>query len=54
MNVIAAPRTPTFLDAVIGNQDFITGFKPRIGGRHLRVVALAAFPPSPSPGWQPF
>jgi type IV secretion system protein VirB4 len=42
---IAAPRTPTFLDAVIGNQDFITGFKPRIGGRHLRVVALAAFPP---------
>ncbi len=45
MSTIAALRTPTFLDAVIGNQDFITGFKPRIGGRHLRVVALAAFPP---------
>ena len=42
---VAAPRTPTYLDAVLGNQDLIAGFKPRIGGRHIRVVALAGFPP---------
>src|SRR6266849_4067029 len=42
---IATPRSPIFLDAVLGNQDFIAGFKPRIGGRHIRVVALSGFPP---------
>jgi type IV secretion system protein TrbE len=42
---IAAPRPPIFLDAVLGNHDFIAGFKPRIGGRHMRVVALSGFPP---------
>src|SRR5579863_4265916 len=42
---IALPGTPTYLDAILGNQDLIAGFKPRIGGRHVRVVALAGFPP---------
>jgi len=42
---VAGPRPPIFLDAVLGNQDLIAGFKPRIGGRHIRVVALAGFPP---------
>ena len=42
---ISAPRPPTLLDTVLGNQDLIAGFKPLIGGRHLRVVALAGFPP---------
>jgi type IV secretion system protein VirB4 len=42
---IVAPRPPIFLDAILGNQDFIAGFKPRIGGRHIRVVALSGFPP---------
>ncbi len=37
--------SPIFLDTVVGNQDFIAGFRPRIGGRHIRVVALAGFPP---------
>jgi type IV secretion system protein VirB4 len=42
---IAVPGTPTYLDAILGNQDVIAGFKPRVGGRHIRVVALAGFPP---------
>ena len=42
---VAAPTTPTYLDAVLGNQDLIAGFKPRIGGTHIRVIALAGFPP---------
>ena len=41
---VRAPRHPVPLDAVLGNQDFVPGFKPRIGGRHLRVIALAGFP----------
>ena len=45
MTRIAAPRSPIYLDAVLGNQDFIAGFKPRVGGRHVRVVALSGFPP---------
>jgi type IV secretion system protein VirB4 len=45
MTLIRPPSVPTYLDAIIGNQDFIAGFRPRIGGRHIRVVALAGFPP---------
>ena len=45
MSQVSVPGTPTYLDAILGNQDLIAGFKPRIGGRHIRVVALAAFPP---------
>src|SRR5260370_5351078 len=42
---VKAPRGAIPLDAVLGNQDFIPGFKPRIGGRHIRVVSLGGFPP---------
>ena len=45
MTRIGEPRSPIHLDAVLGNQDFIAGFKPRISGRHIRVVALSGFPP---------
>ena len=42
---LTTPGTPTYLDAVVGNQDLVAGFRPRIGGRHLRIVALSGFPP---------
>lgn len=42
---IKAPNGAVPLDGVLGNQDFIPGFRPRIGGRHLRVVSLGGFPP---------
>ena len=41
---VRAPRGIVPLDSVLGNQDLITGFKPRIGGRHLRVISLSGFP----------
>jgi len=41
---VKAPRHPVPLDAVLGNQDFVPGFKPRVGGQHIRVVSLAGFP----------
>jgi len=42
---VKAPSGAIPLDAVLGNQDFIPGFKPRVGGRHIRVVSLGGFPP---------
>jgi type IV secretion system protein TrbE len=42
---LSAPFAPTYLDAVVGNQDLVAGFRPRIGGRHLRIIALSGFPP---------
>ncbi|MGO9605796.1 MAG: conjugal transfer protein TrbE [Candidatus Binataceae bacterium] len=42
---VKAPSEPIALDAVLGNQDFVPGFKPRIGGRHIRVISLGGFPP---------
>lgn len=41
---VKAPRGIVPLDSVLGNQDFITGFTPKIGGRHIRVISLAGFP----------
>jgi len=42
---LTTPGTATYLDAVVGNQDLVAGFRPRIGGRHLRIIALSGFPP---------
>jgi type IV secretion/conjugal transfer VirB4 family ATPase len=44
MSRIVPPRGSVPLDTILGNQDFIPGFKPRIGGRHIRVIALSGFP----------
>jgi type IV secretion system protein TrbE len=41
---MAAPRGVVPLDAVLGNQDFVTGSDIRVGGRHVRVVSLAGLP----------
>ena len=39
-----APKFANYLDAVLGNHRFVSGFKPAVGGRHIRVVAPAGFP----------
>lgn len=51
---VKAPSGAIPLDAVLGNQDFIPGFKARVGGRHIRVVALGGSLPSRMPSWRPF
>jgi len=38
------PKFANYVDAVLGNHRFVTGFKPTIGGRHIRIVAPAGFP----------
>ena len=44
MSRVIPPRGMVPLDAVLGNQDFIPGFAPRIGGRHIRIISLSGFP----------
>lgn len=38
------PKFANYLDAVIGNHRFVTGFKPAVGGRNVRIVTPAGFP----------
>lgn len=41
---VRSPATPTYLDFVLGSQDFHGGFAPRIGELHIRPVAVTGFP----------
>src|SRR5213078_987835 len=41
---VRVPTIPMYLDAVIATQDLVGGFRPRIGDRHLRVLAVMGFP----------
>ena len=47
---INLPSVPMYLDAVIGNQDFLGGVAPRVGDQHIRVIALDGFPQDSYPG----
>src|SRR5258708_9149902 len=38
------PKFANYLDALLGNHRFVSGFKPAVGGRHIRLVAPAGFP----------
>ncbi len=41
---VRVPAIPMYLDAVPATQDLVGGFRPRIGERHLRVIAVMGFP----------
>src|SRR5213080_3530100 len=41
---VRVPAIPMYLDAVLATQDLVGGFRPRIGDRHLRVLAVMGFP----------
>ncbi len=43
-------EVPMYLDAVLGRQDFTTGFEPAVGDRHLLAIAMADFPARSFPG----
>ncbi len=44
------PEIPMYLDSVIGNQELVTGFVPRIGRKYVAAVAITGFPARSSPG----
>ena len=38
------PKTPMYLDALLGSDDLVGGIIPRLGNRHLAVIALDGLP----------
>lgn len=49
--LIRAPQVPLYLDALLGNQDFIHGFLPKMGQNFISVIALEGLPQMSSPGF---
>jgi type IV secretory pathway VirB4 component len=46
----ALPEIPCFLNDLLACDDFYGGVQPRIGPRHIRVIAIDGFPRVSSPG----
>lgn len=46
----ALPDLPVYLNELLATQDFCAGIEPRIGSKHVRVIALDGFPKSSFPG----
>jgi type IV secretion system protein TrbE len=44
------PDIPVYLNDVLSTQDFCAGVEPRLGRKHIRVIALDGFPKMSSPG----
>ncbi len=43
------PEVPMYLDEILVGEDLTTGFRPRIGPRHLRVLSIDGFPHESEP-----
>ena len=41
---VRVPKTPMYLDALLGSDDLVGGIIPRLGNRHLAVIALDGLP----------
>lgn len=46
----ALPEIPCYLNEILACEDFYGGTEPRIGRKHIRVVAIDGFPRMSSPG----
>ena len=46
----ALPEIPCYLNEILACQDFYGGMEPRIGRKHIRVIAIDGFPRMSSPG----
>ena len=47
---IRLPEFPVYLNDMLATKDFVGGLTPRIGRKHLRVVAIDGFPKASVPG----
>ena len=43
------PEIPVYLSDILGSRDFVAGMEPKIGSRHVRVVAIDGFPKASYP-----
>ena len=46
----ALPEIPCYLNELLACEDFYGGIEPRIGRKHIRVIAIDGFPKMSSPG----
>jgi type IV secretion/conjugal transfer VirB4 family ATPase len=46
----ALPDIPAYLNELLASDDFCAGIEPRIGNKHVRVIALDGFPKCSFPG----
>ncbi len=46
----ALPEIPCYLNELLACEDFYGGMEPRIGRKHIRVIAIDGFPRMSSPG----
>jgi type IV secretion system protein VirB4 len=46
----ALPEVPVYLNEILAASDFSGGIEPKIGAKHIRVIALDGFPKTSSPG----
>jgi len=46
----AMPEIPCYLNEILACEDFYGGMEPRVGRKHVRVVAIDGFPRMSSPG----
>ena len=49
-HLFALPEIPVYLNELLAVQDFCAGIEPRMGRKHMRVVALDGFPQASFPG----
>lgn len=47
---LKAAQTGAFLDAYLSNEDFIAGFEPKMGTKHIKILALDDLPTISFPG----
>ena len=47
---VGVPGRGAYLDYALADQPFIGGFEPRIGRKHVRVVAVQGYPNATTPG----
>ncbi len=46
----ALPEIPCYLNEILACEDFYGGMEPRIGRKHIRIIAIDGFPRVSSPG----
>jgi type IV secretion system protein VirB4 len=49
-HTFALPEFPCYLNEVLACEDLYGGMEPRIGSKHIRVIAVDGFPRMSSPG----
>jgi type IV secretion system protein VirB4 len=49
-HLLVSPEFPCYLNDLLACADFFGGIEPRIGGKHISVIAIDGFPKLSSPG----